>query len=127
MILAVKTNDDPAEIYLLSDTGKVVKEKKWPAERRLATELPGAIEELVGGRFDDVTGLVVFAGPGSFTGLRIGVATMNALAYGLGRPIVGAGGDNWLKNGQKLLSSGENHRIVQPEYGAPANITKPKK
>ncbi len=37
----------------------------------------------------DVDGLAVAAGPGSFTGLRIGIATMEGLSYATGRPIVG--------------------------------------
>ncbi|MDF1564225.1 MAG: tRNA (adenosine(37)-N6)-threonylcarbamoyltransferase complex dimerization subunit type 1 TsaB [Deltaproteobacteria bacterium] len=40
---------------------------------------------------EEVDALVVGLGPGSFTGLRSGLATLNALAYGRGCPIVGVG------------------------------------
>lgn len=37
----------------------------------------------------DLTGIVVTSGPGSFTGLRIGLATAKAMAFALQIPIVG--------------------------------------
>jgi len=55
--------------------------------------LPGALTDLLGvlGRkVSDVEGFAVGLGPGSFTGLRIGLATWKGLAYANRRPIVGA-------------------------------------
>jgi tRNA threonylcarbamoyladenosine biosynthesis protein TsaB len=74
-----------------------------------------------------IQGIVIFEGPGSFTGLRIGLSVANALAYGLNAPIVATQGDEWIEVGIKQLLNGANDGVALPEYGAPVHITNPKK
>jgi tRNA threonylcarbamoyladenosine biosynthesis protein TsaB len=53
--------------------------------------MPLLISLLEHGGFDkkELEGIVVTTGPGSFTGIRIGIATARGLAHGLGIPIIG--------------------------------------
>lgn len=102
----------------------------WEAGRGLAKGLLGFLEAQLATQqktWADVTGLVVFKGPGSFTGLRIGITVFNTLAYANQLPLVGAMGDAWQTEGLVRLASGEDDGIVLPEYGGEANITQPRK
>lgn len=129
MYFALRTDSPRAELYLYDGEQQVAHEL-WQADRRLALELLGRIETFLGAagkNFADLEGLLVFRGPGSFTGLRIGITVMNTIAYGQNIPIVGTNGDDWLDDGVSYLQNEENHQVVLPEYGAEARITKPKK
>jgi tRNA threonylcarbamoyladenosine biosynthesis protein TsaB len=103
---------------------------EWEAGRTLAKGLLGYIEDTLAkhdASLSNVSGIVVFKGPGSFTGLRIGLTVLNTLADAEHIPIVGETGDVWKDSGYKRLSAGENDAIVLPEYGAAAHITTPRK
>ncbi|MEJ2727177.1 MAG: tRNA (adenosine(37)-N6)-threonylcarbamoyltransferase complex dimerization subunit type 1 TsaB [Deltaproteobacteria bacterium] len=52
-------------------------------------ELIHSVLEIAGFHVADLDGLAVTMGPGSFTGLRIGISTIKGLAYALARPVVG--------------------------------------
>ena len=109
------------KLYLDTSTPKTIIKLdqyvyEWDSGRTLARDLLKTIhEKLVDKGYDwqDITEIQFMAGPGSFTGLRIGAVVVNTLASELKIPLY-------------------NHRnekvdIIIPEYGQPANITPPKK
>ena len=129
LVLTIKTNQPEAEIGLY-DGDKEIETVKWPAHRDLSITIHKKIESLLKKHkksWNDIAGIVGFKGPGSFTGLRIGLSIANALAYGLGVPIVGATGDSWQKGGIDKLLDGKNEKVIMPEYGSEPHITQPKK
>ncbi|HSW36852.1 MAG TPA: tRNA (adenosine(37)-N6)-threonylcarbamoyltransferase complex dimerization subunit type 1 TsaB [Candidatus Saccharimonadales bacterium] len=128
LILVIRSDKPEAELGLYDDEEELIYEK-WLAHRQLAETIHTKIDELLkkqNKNLKDVQAIVVFKGPGSFTGLRIGITVANAFAYALKVPIVSAGIEDWLKLGIKRLKKGENETIALPEYGSPPNITPPK-
>ncbi len=103
---------------------------EWEANRELAKGLLGYLQtnlEKNEKTWKDISGIVGFQGPGSFTGLRIGLTVLNTLANAEHIPIVGTVGEEWQTEGLRRLELGENDQIVLPEYGSEAHITKPRK
>lgn len=92
MILVLDTATRTPVVALAQPTGTLVGERRWQSHHRHGEELLQRVDELL--REANVsrthlTGVVVGTGPGSFTGLRIGLATAKTIAYTLEIPIVG--------------------------------------
>lgn len=129
MVITIRTDKPEAEIGLYDESGRD-DYYTWPAGKELSNTILIKIRDLLSANkleLNDIEGIVVFTGPGSFTGLRIGITVANTLAYGQNARIVGTKGKDWIKDGLKRIKSRENDNIVIPEYGKEANITKPVK
>lgn len=124
MIILLDTST--ATCRLTTVDGEISNNFDWEAGRTLARGLLAFIQEKVGD-VKNISGIGIMRGPGSFTGLRIGMAVANTLADGLGVPIVGETGDSWRESSLGRLSSGEDDQVILPFYGGDAHITKPKK
>lgn len=128
-ILTIRTDKPDAELQLFDDD-RLIASHVWRAHHELAETLLDVIRELLAHEsiaMQDVQGVGVFKGPGSFTGLRIGISVANALASGLDCPIVGATGEQWDQECIQRLQAYEDDGIVSPEYGSDPHITPPKK
>ena len=101
----------PTTIFKLDD-----QTYEWESGRNLAEQLHAFIRDKLaeqGKTWTDLEEITFMSGPGSFTGLRIGAAVVNALASELDIPLYN--------------HHGEKVQIILPDYGRAANITAPKK
>lgn len=129
LILTIRTDNPQAEIGLFDGQTKLAYQS-WHAGRELSLTLHRKIDQLLQSQsrtWQDPKGVVCFQGPGSFTGLRIGLTVADALAYGLRVPIVATMGDDWIEQGIERLQAGEDDKIALPHYGAPVHITQQKR
>lgn len=88
-ILALETTDRVASVALLTDS--VCLEKRIESPLRHEETVMPAVDELLaeaGLAPADLTAIAVDVGPGSFTGVRIGVCHGNAMALALNLPVV---------------------------------------
>ena len=128
MILLLDTSTP--ECHLTFIEGDWHYEAKWQADRELAKGLLAYIQSQLESQkktWQDLTGLGVFKGPGSFTGLRIGITVLNTVSYAQSIPIVGEVGEDWKEKAAQRLLNNESDQVVLPEYGGEANITQPRK
>lgn len=128
-ILSLRTDKPEAEIGLF-DGKKQIAYITWQAHRQLSDTLLTKIEQLLQQanlKMNQLDGIAIYKGPGSFTGLRIGITVANTLSYSLNIPIIGKQGDDWQEQGIKDLLVGKNQTQILPLYGAEPNITKPRK
>ena len=135
MILLIDTSQDKAIIALGKE--KIISKKIWPAQYQQSETLLPAIDQLLKKNklvLNDLTSLIVNSGPGSYTGLRVGIATANALSFGLKIPIVGI--KNRLPKLRDLFQIGitklkdkkfKIENLIKPYYKAKPHITKSKK
>ena len=90
-ILAIDTATDTATAAV-TDDGRLLGECILNHKKTHSQKLMVLIERMMGDLELNVSDIDLFAaaeGPGSFTGLRIGIATVKALAHSVNKPVVG--------------------------------------
>lgn len=105
-ILAIETSS-PKLSLALGDAQKIVAHYQGPLAWRHAEALFSGMQRLLKPRRltpRDLTGVVVTVGPGSFTGIRIGLAAARALGQALSIPVVGVSSLETLAHGTQSKS-----------------------
>ncbi len=136
IVLAIDTCLSACSIAVL-DGARILGEASEPMTRGQQERLPAMTREVAraaGVSMAGVERIGVTIGPGSFTGLRVGLAFAKGLAFALGRPCVGVGAlqalaasvsDTGLR--AAVIDAGRGHVFVQlfdaeQAIGAPDNL-----
>jgi tRNA A37 threonylcarbamoyladenosine modification protein TsaB len=143
MTLYINTTKNNLIEISLKNKNKVISVKKFKSHRAQAEKLLPAIEKLLKAnklKLSNLASIEVADRGGSFTSLRIGVVTANALAYALGIAVAGGAGGQELPVSLSARFDREPRRasrggkvknqkfsVVEPAYDREPEITKKKK
>ncbi len=89
-ILCIDTATDVCTVAIMEGE-KIVALKESGNERSHAVQLAPFIEEVMSKAsltVNDLDAIAISRGPGSYTGLRIGVSTAKGMCYGSGKPLI---------------------------------------
>lgn len=90
MILCIETSTDVCSAALV-ENGKTIAHEEVLGTNAHAATLTPLIEKLVaqsGRTMKEIDAVAVSSGPGSYTGLRIGVSTAKGICYALNKPLI---------------------------------------
>jgi tRNA threonylcarbamoyladenosine biosynthesis protein TsaB len=107
LVLALDTTTRVSSCAVARD-GIVLREDAGDASKPQAARLPGDLITLLERTAIALPEIDIFAvvtGPGSFTGLRIGIATMQGLAFAERKPLIGISGFDALESSFRLKAA----------------------
>ena len=130
MHLFIDTTAKESFDIALLDEARVIKKKRIKSIRQHSEKLLKSIDALLlsaKSSLKDIQGIIAVKGPGSFTSLRIGIATANALAFALGVGIAGVDKTDDLGKivfqSKTIFKGKRKFNIIVPEYGREPDIT----
>lgn len=114
LILNIDTATEKAHVSFAKD-GLVIHSLSNESQKEHASFLQAAIRELIkisGTRLADLDAVAVTSGPGSYTGLRVGMSSAKGLCYALKKPLITIGTLEVLANSAIELFPFENDRVL---------------
>ena len=117
LILSLETATTNCSVALASD-GKVVASRSINSGYSHSEKINVFIEEVIaqaGVTLKDLQAVAVSSGPGSYTGLRIGISTAKGLCYALDIPLIAV---TTLDAVAQVLTSGSEELILPPSLPA---------
>ena len=144
MLLLIDTSKVNSTVALGNKQGEIIDIRKNITKLKLSQTLLSMINLLLKRNklsLKDLKGIIVVQGPGSFTGLRVGISVANSLGYGLETPVVGVkkckvqsakckikspklkiSYKSILEKGLKKLRYAKLGKIVRPFYGEELHV-----
>lgn len=121
LILNIDTATETGSVCLARD-GVVLESRTSGEQKDHAAVITPFIRELTeecGVAMEELEAVAVSAGPGSYTGLRVGVSTAKGLCYALDLPLIAIGTLRIMASGMKTLCSVEKGQAAADLLYAP--------
>jgi tRNA threonylcarbamoyladenosine biosynthesis protein TsaB len=126
LILNIETSTNVCSVSLTGETGAVLASRENTEDKSHSALLAVFIDEIIkesGGTFDDLSAVSVSMGPGSYTGLRIGVSTAKGICYAKSIPLIALNtldimASGFLRNKGSLLPKSPDNVILCPMIDA---------
>ncbi|MDD4607032.1 MAG: tRNA (adenosine(37)-N6)-threonylcarbamoyltransferase complex dimerization subunit type 1 TsaB [Patescibacteria group bacterium] len=131
MYLFIDTSQREYLILALLDEQRIVSRVKILSQGKQSDKILFYLDKSLNQqkiKLQNLTGVIVVQGPGSFVGLRVGISLANALGYSLKIPVVGTLEKDLSKivNNIKKLFKKKSSIIVLAKYGQDLKIKKTK-
>jgi len=131
MILGIDTSGDTCYVALIDAAAGNIACRQFSHNRQLIEQLPATIEKFLasnGAAMTDIECLVCGTGPGSFTGVRVGVMYAKTLAFALEKPVIGvssfdAAAYEDISLNRVVVCTSKRNEVIASAF--PANATSP--
>ena len=113
-ILAMDTSSTKLSLAVARN-GTVLTYRNFPANKSLSTSIIANIDKVLNNvhlSLDKIDGFAVGLGPGSFTGLRVGLATLKGLAFANNKPVIGISSLDIIANGIKSSDKDQHICVI---------------